>query len=64
MKRIIRKQYKNDRRCGGCNWDTSTLYSFDINTTGLCANCFIDMLIDNKAQIKDKYNQTEEKKAK
>jgi len=47
--KIIRKSLEEDVKCGGCNNETCTLYSFitnDINTEGICAQCFMDMLIE------------------
>ena len=42
------------QRCNGCNWRVEFLYTFegkDIEKEGLCADCFIDMLIREKYDI-------------
>jgi hypothetical protein len=47
--KIISKQLIKDKKCGGCNNTTSTLYSFetnDINKHGICAYCFMDILVN------------------
>ena len=51
---IYRKQYPEWVKCPGCNWEVSTLYSFredNIDEEGLCAHCFIDMLVDEDFRI-------------
>ena len=47
--RIERKLLSEERKCPGCNWVCETVYSFptnDIDKEGLCAHCFMDMLVD------------------
>ncbi len=45
--------YPNEKKCGGCNWRVSVLYSFDCNTfrEGLCGGCFMDMLVETNYKI-------------
>ena len=53
-KKIIRKFFENGIKCGGCNWRVSVLYSFedmDINKYGLCASCFMDMIVDENMGV-------------
>lgn len=52
--RIRRKFLTRGRKCGGCNWECETVYSFptnDINKEGLCAHCFMDMLVDGRFEV-------------
>jgi hypothetical protein len=57
--RIHHKVFDNEYKCGGCNWAGTQFYSLegpvllddadgpdDVRPTGLCAYCFMDMLID------------------
>lgn len=47
--RVISKQYTKEKKCPGCNWETLTMYSLpqkDIDEEGLCAQCFMDMLVE------------------
>jgi len=44
---IIRKE--KEGKCPCCNWECSMVYSFtcnNIDEEGLCASCFMDMLVD------------------
>ena len=53
MARIKSKHYQNERKCGGCNWSVSVLYSFKHNSfkDGLCGDCFAGMLVEEKADV-------------
>jgi len=54
MKKVIRKFYPDGVKCGGCNWRVTTLYAFegeDIDRYGLCANCFLDMIVDEEMKV-------------
>jgi len=54
MKKVIRKFYPEEVKCGGCGWRVTTLYSFedeDIDKYGLCANCFMDMIVDDEMKV-------------
>ena len=56
MSIIIRKNLDDEKKCGGCNWRTSTFYSFpssDIDEDGLCAMCFMDMIVDSGMEVKN-----------
>lgn len=46
--------YADDAKCGGCNWSVSRLFSFptnNIDETGLCAECFMDMIVKEKLAV-------------
>jgi len=52
--RVISKQYSDEKKCPGCNWEIGTLYSFpqnDIDEEGLCAQCFMDMIVEKGMKI-------------
>jgi hypothetical protein len=52
--KVICRNLEQDEKCGGCNWETSTTYSFesnDIYKEGLCTSCFMDMIIENHMEI-------------
>lgn len=63
MMQIISKAL--NKKCGGCNWDKDIFYSFNLpkliknKSKWLCANCFMDMLVENKAQIKDEVQKND-----
>jgi len=43
-----------ESKCGGCNWSTCTFYAFSgqkIKDDGLCAFCFLDVLMNQNAKI-------------
>ena len=43
-----------DKKCGGCNWEASYLYGVegvDIKKDGLCSNCMIDWIVEEKAEV-------------
>ncbi len=47
--KIRRKMLEGEHVCGGCNYECSIVYSFpryNIKKHGLCAHCFMDMLVD------------------
>ena len=51
--KIISKDY-DDIKAGCCNNGTSTLYAFegqDVDELGMCARCFVDWLIEVKAEV-------------
>ena len=45
---IYVKRYKEEVKCPLCLWHTYTLYSFteNIDEEGLCAYCFLDLLLE------------------
>jgi len=52
--RVISKFYPSETKCLGCNWETDTLYSFpedDIDEEGLCAQCFMEMIVQEQAEV-------------
>ena len=52
--KIYSKMFEKGIKCGGCNWSVVVLYSFDtldVNKEGLCANCFMDMLVAGNYEI-------------
>jgi len=51
--RVYSKIYANEVKCGGCNWSTSTLYTLGrfSRENGLCNDCFLEMLIENKWDV-------------
>jgi len=52
--RVISKDYPNEKKCPGCNWETSTLYSLpqnDIDEEGLCVQCFMEMIVETEMKI-------------
>jgi len=52
--RVISKWYPEEKKCPECNWETETLYSFsvnDIDEEGLCANCFMEMVVQEKTEV-------------
>jgi len=47
--KVVRKYYPDYTKCPGCNWRVSCLYCFEgqnIEEIGLCAQCFLDMVVD------------------
>lgn len=52
--RVKQKLYPNEKKCGGCNWKVSKLYSFkDMSfKEGLCGDCFMEMLVEEKCDVK------------
>ena len=51
-KRTILFEDKENRKCGGCNWEAVRLYylSDGDKENAVCAHCFLDFVI-NKAGI-------------
>lgn len=61
MTRVIRKFYRDWKKCPSCNWPVSVLYSFttnDIDEEGLCGDCFMDMLVECGYDVKSPPAQT------
>ena len=50
--KIKYKDYPNETKCKHCNWKVTRLYSFENRGGEGCANCFMDMLIEGKYEIK------------
>ena len=51
--KIISKQYE-ETKCGGCNWKTTVKYALEnhsIDKEGLCGNCFVEMLIEQRYNL-------------
>jgi len=51
---IYSKQLEDEVKCGGCNWETSTLFSLetnDVEKEGLCSFCFLEMIEENGWKI-------------
>ena len=44
--------YPNETKCQCCNWKFIRLYSFEDDTEEGCANCFMDMLVERRVEIK------------
>lgn len=58
LTRIIRKKYDNDRKCGGCNWPATVLYSFpQIKRGWICTNCMMDLIVDDKRFVETVSNE-------
>jgi hypothetical protein len=58
--RIISKSLDKERKCPCCNWECSTVYSFtcnNIDEEGLCAHCFMDMLVEEGFGISSREQQ-------
>jgi hypothetical protein len=56
MPKIYSKMMEEERKCGGCNYTCSVFYSvdnIDITKHGICANCFMEMLVDGGYTIID-----------
>jgi len=54
MKEVVSKWLPEGKKCPECNWETETLYSFAENDTdeeGLCATCFIEMILETGMKI-------------
>lgn len=52
--KVISKFFPDYEKCGGCNWSVTVRYSFegnDINTEGLCGDCFMDMIVEEGYDI-------------
>ena len=50
--RVISKNL--NKKCPCCNWETPNLYAFeiqDIKKEGICANCFMEKIVDNGMKI-------------
>ena len=50
MAKVIKKFFENGIKCGGCGWRVNWLYSFeheDIDKFGLCADCFMEMIVED-----------------
>jgi hypothetical protein len=59
--KIVCKCFENEIKCPGCNWNVMMLYSFDCNNIakeGLCANCFMDLLCDEKYDVRCRNEQS------
>lgn len=52
--KVISKHYPDNKKCNHCNWESAVLYSFasnDIDSEGLCGQCFMDMIVEEKMQV-------------
>lgn len=55
MTQVISKSYPDWKKCPSCNWAVQVLYSFTTNPIdeeGLCGDCFMDMIVENKWDIR------------
>ena len=55
MTKII-SESRESCKCGGCNWEASTFYSFDTSIkedkeAWLCGSCMIDLIVENGYDI-------------
>ena len=62
MTKILSRQA--EQKCGGCNWEVSTLYSFDTEIqhdldAWICGNCMIDLVSENNYDIDTRGIETE-----
>ena len=55
MTRVYRGSFAKDwRKCPGCNWQVQMLYTFpghEIEEEGLCASCFLDMIVEEAMEV-------------
>ena len=54
MTRVISKHFEPPKKCNGCNWPVTVHYSFTsnpIDEEGLCGDCFMEMIVENKWDI-------------
>ena len=47
---------RESAKCGGCNWETSSFYSFDTDIqhdkeSWICGSCMIDLITENDYDI-------------
>ena len=60
MVKIISKTYEDEfGRCPCCGWRAYKLYAFegeDVDEVGMCANCFMDFLVENGADVTVNYH--------
>jgi hypothetical protein len=50
----IEQHLVKERKAGCCNWETGTFYTFEgqpQKTMGMCAECFLEFLIERKANV-------------
>lgn len=60
MAKVFSKLLEEEKKCGGCNYAVSVFYSHenvDIDKHGLCANCFMDMIVDEEFTVISKENK-------
>jgi len=59
-RKIYLTVYEDDRRCGGCNWDTSRFYRVGkdhigkedgVHGDGLCADCLMELMIEAGCRV-------------
>lgn len=55
MTKII-SETRKESKCGGCNWEASTFYSFDTDIkenkdAWLCGSCMLDLVVENNYNI-------------
>jgi len=51
---VVSNWFHEWKKCPRCNWEVETLYSFpekDIDVEGLCANCFVEMILETGMKI-------------
>lgn len=56
MTKVISKWFNEGKKCPCCNWRVSVLCSFTTNPIdeeGLCGDCFMDMIVENKWNIRN-----------
>lgn len=52
--KVMRKHFPDEKKCPCCNWRVTVVYSFPTNPIdeeGLCAGCFMDMIVDNGLEV-------------
>lgn len=54
MPRVICEYYKHEKKCGSCFRNVQRHYAFegeDVDDIGICADCFLGMIIDEKHEV-------------
>lgn len=55
MTKII-SEVRSESKCGGCNWEVSTFYSFDTDIqkdkeSWICGSCMLELVVENNYDI-------------
>ena len=54
MAKVSARDFERWRKCPGCGWQVSRVYSFpghDAEAEGLCASCFLDMIVEEGMDV-------------
>ena len=51
MARVVKKVFDYPTKCGCCGWKTNILYSFEGMEGGLCADCFMELIVEEGYEV-------------